>query len=154
MQAQHRGPVHMKKFKFFVCDYKGNIIASSNGYYDSFRKLPPEFSVQDVLNEPYFNKTVKKRVPNMREGSMVRVSRLCGWSSRSGGPEYLYIKCVGDAFKIETLREQLNKVSAEIDSINKEIAKLAGPLMDELKDREKVKKSLKEQIKDFEENGE
>ncbi len=144
----------MKKFKFFVCDYSGNIIASSNGYFDSFRKLPPEFSAQDVLNEPSFNKTVKKRISNMREGSMVRVSRLCGWSSRSGGAEYLYIKCIGDSSKIELLREQLNKVSAEIDDINKEIAKLAGPLMDELKDREKIKKSLKEQIKNFDESGE
>lgn len=143
----------MKKFKFFICDYKGNIIASSNGYFDSFRKLPPEFTVQDILNEPYFGKTVKKRAPTMREGTMLQVHRLCGWSSRSGGAEYLYIKCIGDSSKIEQLRDQLGKVSSEIDDINKEIAKLAGSLMDELKSLEKIKKSLKDQIKGFEETG-
>lgn len=144
----------MKKFKFFVCDYNGKIIAASNGYYDVFRKLPNEFTAQDILNEPAFNKTVKKRAPYMREGSMVRVSRLCGWSSRSGGAEYLYIKCLGECSKIEHLREQFEKVSSEIDDINKQIAKLAGPLMDELKNCEKIRKSLKEQIKNFDESGE
>lgn len=144
----------MKKYKFFICDYNGKIITASNGYYDTFRKLPPEFTAQDVLNEPSFNKTVKKRVPHMREGTMLQVSRLCGWSSRSGGAEYLYIRCIGDSSKIENLRNQLGKVSAEIDAINKEIAKLAGPLMDELKALDKFKKDLKEQIRDFEESGE
>lgn len=144
----------MKKFKFFICTYDAKIISASNGYYDSFRKLPPEFTAQDILNEPYFNKTVKRRAPNMREGSMLKVSRLCGWSSRSGDAEYLYIRCIGDSSKIENLRNQLGKVSSEIDAINKEIAKLAGPLMDELKALDKFKKDLKEQIRDFEESGE
>lgn len=142
----------MKKFKFFICDDKGNILAPSNGYFDSFRELPSEFSVQDIINGP-FNKTVKRRASGMREGTMLQVARLCGWSSRSGGPEYLFIKCIGDSSKIENLREELNKVSSEIDDINKEIAKLAGPLMDELKQLDKIKKSLKNQIKKFDESG-
>ena len=144
----------MKKFKFFLCTYDAKIIAASNGHYDSFRKLPPEFTAQDILNEPYFNKTIKGRAPRMREGSMLRVSRICGWSSRSGGAEYLYIRCIGDSSKIENLRNQLGKVSAEIEDINKKIAKLAGSLVDDLKMLDKIRKDLKEQIRDFEESGE
>jgi septal ring factor EnvC (AmiA/AmiB activator) len=142
-----------KKFKFFVCNSSGKILRSSNGHFDAFRKLPPEFTVQDILKEPYFNKTVKERVSHMREGTKLRISQLCGWSGASGGPEYLYIKCIDDS-KIEDLRNQLEKVSRNIDSINKEIAKLAGSLMDELKTLNKSQVKIKEQIKHFENTGE
>lgn len=143
----------MKKFKFFICDYKGEIICASNGF-DVSRKLPPEFTVKDILNEPALGKNVKKRAPGMREGTMIQVCQLCGWSSSSGGAEYLFIKCIGDSSKIDQLRDQFDKVSLEIDELNKKIAKLAGPLMDELKQLDKVKKSLKEQIKNFDKSGE
>lgn len=146
----------MKKFKFFVGDSSGRLIAASNGYFDNIRHLPSEFTEADIQKENFFGKTIKKRAPKMRDGTVIKVCNLCGWSGRSGGAEYLYIKCIdGDSLsKIDALRAHYADVTSQIDNANAEIYKLAKDLIDEVKGLEKTRKLLQKQISSFDSTGE
>lgn len=142
----------MRKFKFFIGDESGKLLYSSNGYFDCFKHLPSEFTEIDIQNESFFTSTVKKRSLKMKEGTILKITNLCKWSSRTGGAEFLYLKCINnsDLSKLESLRISYAALSSQIDNVNAEIYKLAKDLIDELKVLEKTSKQLQKQISSFE----
>lgn len=142
----------MRKFKFFIGDESGKLLYSSNGYFNCIKHLPSEFTETDIQNESFFTSTVKKRSLKMKEGTILKIAKLCKWSSHSGGAEFLYLKCINssDLSKLESLRISYTALSLQIDNVNAEIYKLAKDLIDELKVLEKNSKQLQKQISSFE----
>ena len=84
----------MKRYKFYICDEKKNILYPSNGYFKCYHDLPKEFSFTDFAKVADMSATKLSRIEKSRPGTMIQLTRLCSWSSASGGPEYLYIQCL------------------------------------------------------------
>lgn len=138
----------MRRFKFFIGDVSGKFLYPSNGYFTCIRHLPSEFTETDIQNESFFTPNIKKRSLKMRGGTILKISKLCKWSSESGGAEFLYIKCIdgSNLSKLDALKVNYTIVSSQIDNINEELYKLAKDLIDELKGLEKTRKQLEKEI--------
>ncbi len=146
----------MKKYKFFRANSRLEIIESSNGYFDCITYLPSPFSLLDLKpKESFFSKNILKRMAGLRPGTILKITKLCGWSSRSGGPEYLVIRCIDDALPEYTnLLQKFEATEAEIKEVDDKIRSLAGALVDEKKKLNKLRVSLRERINAFDRSGE
>jgi len=142
----------MKKYKFFETDGNRRIVNPSRGYFTSTKGLPEEFTLdQLIMAAPgLLSKSKEKRIRSAKKDTLIDITRLAGWSSQTGTPIYLSIKCLGDApLAIDDVRKQKEKLENRLKEIDAEIYKLAQSLVVEKSNLQKQLKEIKEDIKRF-----
>jgi hypothetical protein len=147
----------MNKFKFFLCNASKKIVGQARGHFNELKLLPPEFTEDDIKNclgyENFFSDRQILRLSKMRTGSSITLTKICGWSGASGGAEYLLLVCITDN-EINQLRKEEQRLKTEKERINKEIYKLAGPLIDDLKVQQSALDKISKKISKYNSTGE
>lgn len=139
----------MKKYKFFET-YGKNIVGSSKGYFNILQDLPAEFSLNEIKATNFLSASKLKRLEKARDGTIIEICKLAGWSSKTGTAIYLAIKCLGESqLNIDGMRTEKSIIENRLKVINDEINKLAASLVTEKDLLQKRLKELNEYIKRF-----
>lgn len=83
-----------------------------------------------------------KKIEKAKPETIIRVKKRCSWSSETGGPTYVYIKCLDDKYieELILLREKVSKNKNRIDEINHILLTTSGDL---IKEKAVLEKELK-----------
>lgn len=115
----------MKYYSFVETDEANNIIAFPYPYFNIYEDIPcPFFTLEDVKTHNGFNSICQskmKKIINGKVGEIIKLSKLCRWSSVSGGPLFHAIYIMDENSDLYYFSAEKEKLDKEIKDIKKQL---------------------------------